>query len=710
MSINQKNKRSSLFFAIGAICAGMSFSSITLANNDRPIFQSEAPKNLNVQPAWLILKDRFEYDGDKDDLVTAGYGFSKMVVALPELKFANPLSPTMHERRQLRLGRYINSHLGEGYLYGFRFSGLTPLFDGKVAGTEFLAYQDDGTGTENVAMMLQIPLDFDTQNPCIVAVPASDSTSLYDAKDLQIRGLWGLKKNCAVVYTDKGLGNGFFDITNNKGYLINGQTERADSAQNDLQFKPTLADRNQFIANYPDRFAVKQLHSQQNPEAKWGEYVLKSIEFAFYQINEEFAPTQEIRFNKENTLVIVYGASDGGGAALKAGELDENGLIDGIVAVNPQIQPEHVIPLTLNYQGQNIPLEQRSLIDYATYGNLFMPCATMAVGKNVENRDAPFTEKLFFAKERCQSLYEKGLLTSDTLEGQAKESLDKLHQYGWTTEMDKQLAFQYFTNYSSYAYKYISSLGRYGVEENLCDYSIASVDQERIMHNGKLAPLARGDFESFWSKGNGTIPVIHNIDISAIDLVSNVSEEGPRRELYTMSPSTHRIDYNLDGAICLRDLAMQKSSRVQEGLNQVLSSGYLNHITTFIVHGRDNSQVLPNYSARPYVALNSYVEGSASKLRYFEITNSSYFEAKIPFDDTLLSIDYYGESAADWLWSNLTKGTSLPDSQVVHTVPRGGLRPGFAPAATEKNFTPILQSPRPANLIQVSDGTITIPK
>lgn len=688
---------------------GLGFSSISQADTMLPIIKPSVQPPRNTLPEGLIITSRFEYDGDSDDLVTAGIGFSALTRAQKIPTFSNPAQPTAAELRQARLTRYINPSLGEGKFYGFRYEELTPLFDGKFAGSELTAYFDDGSGQQNVAMLLQIPLDFDKRNPCIVAVPASDSNSIYDAKDIQIRGLWGLRHNCAVVYTDKGLGNGLFDIANNRGYLLNGVTATATgSTKSMLQFVPNMTNPIAFNYNNPNRFAIKQLHSQQNPESKWGEYVLKSIEFAFYQINEDFSPYHQPIFNNNNTLVLVYGATDGGGAALKAGELDTHGVIDGIVAVNPQIQPKPLAQLNLQYKNQNTSLTIRPLIDYASYGALYTPCATLAV-KNNSPVLVPYAEKLTYMQNSCTTLKEQGLLTANTLEEQAQEALTKLHQYGWESSMDHQLAFQFYTQYTAFPYKYISSLGRYSVEENICNYSIASINQKRLLNNGPIMPLETNDFASFWANATGSIPVINNELITAIDLVNNNDPRGTYRELFSQSNSTKRLDYNVDGALCLRNLATDTQlPRIKNGINEVQANGNLNQIKTFIIHGRDNVAVLPNYSSRPYVALNSYVEGRSSQLRYLEVTNTSYHDAKAPFDSTLLPIDYYGESAMNWLWNHFQKGTSLPDSQVINTVPRGH-QPGYAPDVTEKNIVPIMQTPRKNNMIMVTNGTLTIP-
>lgn len=661
---------------------------------------------LNIQPSWLVIKDSYFYDAETDDLVTAGLGFSQLSHSIFADKFNDPNNPTIHELRKARLNRYIDTKTGEGYFFGFDIKKLTPLFDGRIAGTEVLAYLDKGE--EKVAFLLQIPLDFDKKQPCIIAIPTMNSEGIYNAKDMQIRGLWGLNHNCAVVYNDKGLGNALFDIDNKNGYLINGQVANQSSAMDNLLFSPTVDPL--FMQRYSNRYAVKQLHAKQNPEEKWGEYVINSIEFAFYQLNEVFSQTNEIIFDKDNTHVLVYGATDGGGAALKAGEYDLDGIIDGIVAINPQIQISKNINIPLFIQqggAAKIKLEPKSLVDYSSYGALYIPCAIAALKNNKSGDYIPYADKFFFAEYRCAALKNSGLLESDTIESQANEALDKLYQYGWNKEMIIQLPYHYFNQSINLPYRYISQYGRYAVEENLCDYSVASINQEVLFNEGTLSPLTKTNFSLLWAKNSGSLPINREKEMVVIDLVNNSDPNGARREFYSRSKDSEFIDYNLSGALCLRQKALDQ--RVQLGSNKVGSTGKLNQIKTIIVHGQQNVQNLPNHSSRAYVALNSYTEGSFSQLRYIEVENASYMDSVAPLDHVLIPIDYYGESAMNMLWNNITKKTSLPDSQVIRTKVRRD-KTGFTLAISKDHLQAILQTPRQENRIKTDNGTLILPK
>jgi hydroxybutyrate-dimer hydrolase len=661
------------------------------ANND----SSPDIDNTIKKPKWLARSSLVYYNGDDNDLVTAGLGFTPLSTSIITPKVEIPKKPNFEERRQAKLNRYINTKIGEGTLFGFRKQELTPLFDGKIAGTEITALQrEDGVG-----MLLQIPLDFNKDKPCIVAVPAIDSDGILNVKDVQIRGLWGLRHNCAVVYNDKGLGNGIYDIERNLGFTVWGEVNSGN-----ILFSPSIKDREQYIKKYPHRYAIKQLHSKLNAEARWGVHVLKSIEFAFYELNSMFSTNQQIIYNKDNTLVLVYGASDGGGAALKAGELDDQNLIDGIVAVNPQIQPNlNNAELTLKIGNDfSQKLEEKSIANYSAYGALYIPCAIPAIKPNKDDDYVPYANYFLYSQERCNALKKEKLLTKGTPE----EALEKLHKNGWTPDMDIQLPYFYYTESIGLPYQYISAYGKYDVTENMCNFSVASTQQNPINNTGKVAPLKEISFEQIWGMANGHLPLWNGRNATVLDLVENEDLNTPRREFYSSSQTKNTIDYGTKGSICVYKKSQEP--RIKEGIKQVMASGNLHGIKTFIVHGRNNVKQLPNYTSRAYVALNSLVEGKQSQLRYIEVENASYLDGRAPFDNTLLPIDYYGEDAIEWLWANLTNNATLPVSQVVHTKARGG-KSGYALPLTDKTLQPIKQLPNSKEIIQKNEGNLILP-
>ena len=145
---------------------------------------------------------------------------------------------------------------------------------------------------------MQVPDSFDPTRGCIITAPSSGSRGVYGA--IATAGEWGLKRGCAVAYTDKGTGTGAHDLQNNTVNLIRGERADAAVAGDDSSFTADIDDseRTAFNAASPNRFAFKHAHSQQNPEKRWGHNVLRSIKFAFFVLNGKFAHRQ-VRITKQ---------------------------------------------------------------------------------------------------------------------------------------------------------------------------------------------------------------------------------------------------------------------------------------------------------------------------------------------------------------------------------------------------------------------------
>ncbi|MFS4436600.1 3-hydroxybutyrate oligomer hydrolase family protein [Paracoccaceae bacterium GXU_MW_L88] len=543
--------------------------------------QSEAPE-------WLRVMDERVFDGETDDLVTAGLGVEGMIAGTLS-EYADPLNPTAAELRRASLG--TNGTVGFGTLYGPNVDASTGEVsgDGKAAGTEYLAYGDDGSGQQNVSFLLQVPTDFDRTEPCVLAVPVSGSNSLY--RDVGIIGYWGLQKNCAVVYTDKGLGNGFHDLERDRVTLIDGTRSSAEAAGADAHFKADLTEeaRNAFLEEYPHRIAFKHAHSKQNPDASWGRDVVRSIEFALYQLNNTNPESEPL--TADNTLVIVAGNSNGGGAALYAGEYDDAGLIDGIVAAQPQVQLDPDDRVSVSRGETTREGTGKSLLDYFTYGLIYQPCATLATP------DAPWADRVTQAAQRCESLIEKDLVDADTVEGAAAESLQNLRDYGWEPESDALHPSHFVIAPTATAMKYASSHGRLGVEDRVCGLSIASVGKD-----GLPRPVPEAEIAPIFANAPGGAPT------GSIVVINDLDPRGPIRNDISQSSSTGREDYNLDGALCLRELVAGDSDmaiRVQEGIDDLTGDADLHGTPTIIVHGRADARVPIGFTSRPYLGLNN---------------------------------------------------------------------------------------------------------
>jgi hydroxybutyrate-dimer hydrolase len=672
---------------------------------------------VNVRPDFIMgTISMVSYNGTTDDLATAGLGKTGLAGASPTA--ADPLNPTAAELRKIAIyNNYralvdVNSpNGGYGTLYGpnVDVNGNATTNEGKIAGTEYLAFADDGTGMQNVTLMVQIPTTFDRNNPCIVTATSSGSRGVYGA--IGTAGEWGLKHGCVVAYADKGTGAGFHELATNTVNTITGVRQSAATAGKNSNFTANVSagDLATFNAATPNRFAVKHAHSQQNPEKDWGRDTLRAVKFALYQLNEErgdgaSAGLHLATFTPGNTIVIASSASNGAGAALQAAELDTEGLIDGVAVSEPSIQLQPNPALTVTRGATTLVGTGRPLYDYFTTANLYQPCAALSPAAAAGPGAALVSVAL--ATNRCASLKAKGLLTATDTAGQALESLNILHAAGWQADSDVLQASLYALATPAIAATYSNTYGRFGVLDNLCGLSFAATDA-----TNKPVAIAPATLAVIFGTANGVPPG------GGVNIVNNLSVGGPLRDPVSISPSTGLLDYDIDAAICQRNLYTgtdANATRVKTGINELLRTANLHGKPAIIVHGRNDGLIPVPFTSRPYFGQNKIVEGAASQLTYIEVTNAQHFDtfidnAAVPgYDSRFVPLHYYFVKAMDAMYARLKSNTPLPPSQVVRTVPRGGT-PGAAPALTLANVPPISAAPAAGNQITFSNNTVTIP-
>lgn len=670
----------------------------------------------NLKPAFVGAITKSTYDGVSDDLLTGGLGKTGLQGAAPPVAIA--AAPTASELRRLAIyNNYralvdVATNGGYGVLYGPNIdaNGNPTLGEGKVAGTEYLAYADDGSGKLNVTMMVQIPTSFNADSACMVTAPSSGSRGVYGA--IGTAGEWGLKHGCVVAYTDKGTGNGIQDLATNTVTLQNGLRSDATSAGKSSNFTADLsaADFAAYNAAWPNRQAVKHTHSQQNPEKDWGGDVLNAVRFAFYVLNEERARrntdgTAKVDFKASNVVVIASSASNGGGASIAALEQDTEGLIAGLAVSEPNVnlQPGGNLVVvrgttTLNGTG-------RPLVDYFTLANLLQPCAALSSAATGSPGAAFINTTL--ATNRCNALKAKGYVSGATAADMATDAMNQLVAYGWQPESNVLHASLYGLNATpSIANTYVNTYGRFGVKDNLCGLSYASTDAA-----GKPTAIPAATLAQEFGTSNGIPPT------TGINIINNDSVGGPVNSVVSVSPSTGVTDYNVDGAVCQRDLwtgASANAARVKSGVAQIYRSANLRGKPAVIVHGRDDGLIPVSFSSRPYYGMNKIAEGANSKLSYIEVTNAQHFDtfidnAALPgYDSRFIPLHYYFIKAMDAVYANIRNNTPLPQSQVVRTIPRGGT-PGAAPPITTANVPPIAATPAAGNAITFSGNTLNIP-
>ena len=679
---------------------------------------------LNAKPGYLGTVRQQSYDGSSDDLLTAGLGKSGLAVATAP-GFASALQPTAAELRRLAIYTNYRAMLdmtaagGYGTLYGPNVDaqGRVTAGEGRIAGTEYIAFSDDGTGRKNVTLMVQVPDSFDPRKACIITATASGSRGVYGAITT---GEWGLKRGCAVAYSDKGTGAASHDLMNDTVPLIDGTRSTAAAAGKQAAFNAglTAGELAAFNTATPNRFAFKHAHSGQNPEKDWGSTTLQAVEFAYYVLNERYGERnilgERLRTLKpSNTIVIASSISNGGGAAIAAAEQDSQGLINGVAVSEPAVELPASPGVTVQRGGTALPVVGKTLVDFTSYANLYQSCASLAASVSGSPYAAAFaagfaSTALPIAPNRCAALRTAGLLNATTTAAQAEEALQKLRDYGWEPESSElHASLAAFEVAPAVSVTFANSLSRASVKDNLCGYSYAGTTAA-----GAVTPLAPEALASMFSTGNGVPPS------SGVQLINNKGKFGAARDFLSVSVNSGLADWNTPGALCLRNLVTGNDGAaraLQAGVDETRRNGNLQGKPAIIVHGRADALLPVNHTTRPYVALNRKVEGAASKLSYVEVTNAQHFDSFIGlptvlpgYDTRYIPLHVYLNRALDAMYDHLANGKALPPSQVVRTVPRGG-NPGQAPAIQPANLPLITGTPAAADRIEVSAGAIRVP-
>ena len=650
-----------------------------------------------------VLQTR--HDGESDGLL-GGFGLSGLLT--PPVFYADPAAPTAAELRRATLhANYValvdlRADGGFGRLYG-------PTDDTRYPGNEYRAFV--GEGINRATLMLQLPDSFDIQNPCLVVAPSSGSRNAYGA--VGTGGEWGLAKGCAVTYTDTNKGTGAVELTQNTGFNLSLEAIDLTTSSEEPTFVvptseqvpepgtdyadvalPSDADIQAYAEANPHRYAFKHAHSQKNIEKDWGLHTLESIQFALDTLSEEF----DTSLTTTNTLIIGASASNGGSAILRAAEASDGSVFDGIVVGEPNITPAQAASeLTIDMAGRD-PVVTRAdtLYDNLIAAELYAACASKAP----VNANAAFAELRGDTTARCNALVAAGLLEDGDITSLGEQSNQKLLEAGYLAESTKLLVgYAGIDLFQSLLGTYGNAYTRSSVIDALCAISMAHVA------TGTVAPAPYPQLATLAADSNG-IP-----RTAGIFLIKDDSPAGPAIQI--AAPSTSgELDYNLEGALCWKDLRDNADNplyaRLAQGIEEIRGNGNLHGVPTIMVHGRADALVPVNISSRPYYALNQQVEGDDSALRYYEVPHAQHLDSLLGLyaasGMNFLPIDYYFKQSLDLMYSHLTQGTPLPESQVVNTsAPSAGV-------VTQDNLGSIAAEVDAGQAILYADGVLQIPQ
>lgn len=650
-----------------------------------------------------VLKTRHE--GETDGLL-GGFGLSGLLT--PPTFYADPAAPTAAELRRATLyANYtalvdLRTDGGFGSLYG-------PLDDTRYPGDEFRAFV--GPGINRATLMLQLPDSFDIENPCLVVAPSSGSRSAYGA--VGTSGEWALAKGCAVTYTDTNKGTGAVELTQNTGFNLSLEAiDLASSADEPTFVVPTServpapgsdyagvtlpsdADVQAYAAANPNRYAFKHAHSQKNIEKDWGLHTLESIQFALDVLSDEF----DTSLTTTNTLIIGASASNGGSAILRAAEASNGSVFDGIVVGEPNITPvQAASEVTISMAGRDPFLAQSdTLYDNLIAAELYAACASKAPA----NAGAAFAELRGDTTARCNALVAAGLLEEGDMSSLGEQANQKLLDAGYLAESIRLLVgYAGIDLFQSLLSTYGNAYTRSSVVDALCNISMAHVA------TGTLTPAPYPQLATLAADSNG-IP-----RTAGIFLIKDDSPAGPAIQIAAPSASGE-LDYNLEGALCWKDLRDNPdnplNARLTQGIEEIRATGDLHGVPAIMVHGRSDALIPVNLSSRPYYALNQQVEGDDSALKYYEIPHAQHLDSLLGIYAAsgmdFLPIDYYFKQSLDLMYEHLSAGTPLPESQVVITsAPTGGL-------VTQENLGSIAAEVDAGQAITYEDGVLQIPQ
>ncbi|MEO7324849.1 MAG: 3-hydroxybutyrate oligomer hydrolase family protein [Dokdonella sp.] len=583
-----------------------------------------SPKTGNTMTTNLVSAVRETAHRGDDDLLSAGLGLDGLRGKPPAFADAAVPTPAELRRRAIHTSWQGIADLGPLGGYGTIY-GAVP----NVPGREYQAFSILPGARQPHRVLLQLPDHFDTNARCVVVAAASGSRGVYGA--IALAGAWGLPRGCAVAYTDKGAGSGYYDLDSRTGVTLDGTRAQridgtaADSGHAPFEFEPAPVKGATGVA-------IKHAHSGDNPEADWGRHVLQAAEFALAMLDRAY-PAQA-PFTPQNTRVIATGVSNGAGAALQAAGIDTQHLLSGVVALAPNVHLE----------GHG-----RALYDYVSEAAVLLPCALV---------DARFDHVPFARAQgvtppawlaRCARLGEKGLLGGRDSAAQARAAIDVLMAHGWNERaIETAASSTAFDVWRAIAATYASSYLRSMPGAMPCGFRFSAIDA----HGAPTAASATLR-ATWWSDASGIPPgsgimLLGGTDVSA-------------------DPTAPGID-------CLRALwtgSAVDAQALRAGVAETVTRIPREGLPIIVAQGEDDGLLPIAFNAQAYVAA---LEGAGREPAFWRVPHAQHFDAflAVPsFGDRYVPLLPYAYAALDRMWAHLAQGAALPRSQRFETAPRG---------------------------------------
>ena len=575
---------------------------------------SPAPRATDMTELLRVSEHRHG-----DDLLSAGLGLEGLRAMVPPA-FADAGHPTAAELRRRAIWSSWRgiADLSPGGGFGTVY-GAVPV----VPGREYASLARVPGASQPHRVLVQVPDAFDPGKRCLVVAPASGSRGVYGA--IAVAAPWALPRGCAVAYTDKGAGSDYVDLDAGIGVRLDGTPGTLGQAD-DLAFVPEVAEGASGVA-------FKHAHSQDNPEADWGRHVQQAAQFALSALGQAFP--QAAPFTFDNTRVIAVGISNGGGAVLRAAEL-EGDWLDAVVAGEPNVYVD----------GHG----SRALYDYTTEAALLMPCALLDLPAE-SLPQPPLLEPLQpFWQARCTSLKAAGVIEGADLAAQARSAHEKLRASGWSEQaLVAGTASAGFDLWRAVAVTYASAYGRHGVGAHPCGFAFSAQNPD-----SSPRPATAAERGSWWSDASG-IPPGNGVGI--------------------IDPKLALPDLTLAGLQCLRGLytGQEPAARaVQAGIGATRALPPRAGLPVLVVHGMDDGLVPEAFSSTPYLAAAR--AAGRQDVRYWQVRNAQHFDAFLGFPAygaRYAPLLPYVHAALDRVWAHLEGQGSLPADAVIEARGRG---------------------------------------
>lgn len=589
-----------------------------------------------------------------DDLLTGGLGAEGL---------ANAKAPTVAAdaagRRQLA---YYNNWRGIADLsaaggYGRLYGQL-----GTVPGVEVKTWIGEVGLWQPHGVMVHVPDRFDPDRPCVVVAPVSGSRGIYGA--LATAGAWALTHGCAVVYTDKGAGAGFFDLDAFVGLGIDGEVVNTGAVAG------FVAEAAWPSSGGPVRgIAIKHAHSKDNPEAHWGRMTLSAARFALMVLEQRFPGR---RFTADNTRVIAASISNGGGAVLHALEQDTEGLIDAVVAAAPQITVEGA----------------PSLLDYATRAALLAPCAQLVPDLGATPL-APFLAmRVPEFQARCRALAAMGMVEGADTAAHARSAYAQLRALGFPeTALANNATNVAADLWRAVSVTYLQAAARAGADEQVCGFRFAHVGPD-----GQPRVATDADRANWFATASGIAPT------ASIQIIG---------------PPGAPEDPTLAGIQCLRkayESNDELGERMRRGEREVRAEGRLPERPVVIIHGREDGLIPVGATARPYV--ESALRHGATRLSYWEIQHAQHFDGFLmqpAYAARFVPLLPYFYQALDQVSAHLDGAAAPAPSQVVRTRRRGDAPDGGVPQLRPEHLGEVRANPG-SDAISLQGERLVVPE